>query len=64
MNASIKRTFIPQFNEDVAIGDMYINIKAKHLGIRIADENTIKSLRFAKAIAWGQCFITKVIPNC
>lgn len=44
---------------DVQVGDEYINIKHPELGIRIATEETIRTILFTKGVNWGTCYLQK-----
>lgn len=45
---------------EIKIGDKYINTHHPEKGIRIATEETIKSIKFAKAFNWGTCYLQRI----
>ena len=49
-----------RFNEDnINIGDEYINIMTPD-NVRIADEETLRRVKFAKAMNYGTCYYKKL----
>lgn len=50
-----------QFNEEeIRLGDKYINIMSPERGVRIANEETLKRIVFAKSINYGTCYYKRV----
>jgi len=50
-------------NDPIKLGDEYINTHALDKGIRIADEQTINTIRLSKKVCFGTCYYKKVVPS-